>query len=902
MAYQPKSYRKFLVSTVAAAMVATVAAPIAPLSVDAASKFSDVTSGVTAWAGNAIDYLVDAGAIKGYEDGTFKPNNGLTRAEAATVLVAILGLDVPAKPSLTFKDTKNDAWYAGAVQALVDAGIVKGFENGTFQPNTQVTRAQLAQMVVEAYDLEAPADLELEFSDVVSGAWYEDAVQILALNGIVGGFDNGTFQPNATVTRAQAAVFVHRTEVEEARLEVEFPGVSVAGVSAVNGTTLQVNGANLAELKAEDVTVEGNTVESVTASTDGKTATVKLGSPLALDATTKVTVKESSFDVTYKVEVTGVAIVENQTFDDDTANQYVKISVDGKELTPQELITAGYQIEFESFSNRNGTTTTTSLFRTNLADSTTGELSRAITLAGSSNDYYVRVTLTKGSEVMTSSITKVTVKNLDATANSISEATISVKSTTSAVDFDLVSSTLATGDVAKFTELAVAVGGNKEFVDLTGVNSANTISVKSSDESVISVDKSNYELTAEGPGSATITVTYGGATYTKSLTVKSGKREITNVKLDKSTLFVGKGSTNTFKVQAVDQYGDPIEAAGDNAFTVHSSDVAKATENGVGTVSSNGKLEYTVTVTGVDTGTSDFTVRDIGNARIGSAVRVTVGENTSISKYTLTVDSDISDADVNLTGASSKTEVSTDATIDTGDDKYVKINIKAFNSAGQELSSPIAGTDYTVTGVNVSKANVLDTNFGNSTPRGVDATGSSLVAKAGSAAGTVTITITDRNNTSVTQNIRLTVTDNGANVTGVTFKNVEAVTYSTLLNYEDFLSHTKSDAGDPRITGLTLSKSFSQAIRLTTGNQGATTLPNVDALYVDLDGNSLFTAGEPIVGFVGMATTGDVVGATGSVTARTGYTVATGSDGNVIFRLFNNKDEIVASKVVKVDF
>src|SRR5690606_11585844 len=129
-------------------------------------------------------------------------------------------------------------------------------------------------------------------------------------------------------------------------------------------------------------------------------------------------------------------------------------------------------------------------------------------------------------------------------------------------------------------------------------------------------------------------------------------------------------------------------------------------------------------------------------------------------------------ADLTTIGAASKNLVSTDATIDTGADQYVKINIKAFNSAGQELSSPVAGTNFDVTGVNVSKANVLDTGFNGN---GVNATGSSLVVKAGSAAGTVTSTITDKNNASVKKAIGLTVTDKGATVTGVTFKNVPAV-------------------------------------------------------------------------------------------------------------------------------
>jgi len=213
---------------------------------------------------------------------------------------------------------------------------------------------------------------------------------------------------------------------------------------------------------------------------------------------------------------------------------------------------------------------------------------------------------------MVSPLTKVTIKNLDAAADSISNGVIRVTSnaTFNSV-FTLASSTLATGDTAEFVELVTSVAGSKEIVKLTDAAGnidpamASMYSVKSSDESVISVDKSTYELTAEGPGSATITVTYGGATYTKTLTVKKEKRKIANVKLNKTSVNVGVGTpTGEFKVQVVDQYGDPINVTHDIDFTVHSSDETVAEATTVGAASTDGRLEFPVTVTGVDTGTA----------------------------------------------------------------------------------------------------------------------------------------------------------------------------------------------------------------------------------------------------------------------------------------------------------
>lgn len=307
MSYQPKSYRKFLATSVTAAMVATVAAPLAPVnvtSVDAASKFSD-TQGVSSWAGDAIDYLVEKGAVKGYEDGTFRPHAQITRAEAAAILAGALELEISANPSLGFSDTNNNAWYAGAVEALVNAGVIDGFPNGTFQPNAPITRAALAKMVVEAYELDAPADFEIDFSDTVAGAWYEDYVQILALNGIVGGYADGTFKPNANVTRAESAVFVYRTEVEEARLDVEFPAelAEVETVKSVNSTTLEVTLVEAdAELTAENFEVKVNgsvvTPSKVEAKQEGKVYTITHSDLNNTKGTVSVNGKEASFDYT----------------------------------------------------------------------------------------------------------------------------------------------------------------------------------------------------------------------------------------------------------------------------------------------------------------------------------------------------------------------------------------------------------------------------------------------------------------------------------------------------------------------------------------------------------------------------------------------------------------------------
>lgn len=285
MAYQPKSYRKFLATSVAAAMVATVAAPLAaPSSADAAG-FNDVAAGV--WFEKNVNYLVDKGVTEGYADGTFRPNAGVTRAEAATFLVRALGLEVVESPTLSFSDTNDSAWYAGYVAALVDAGIVEGNPDGTFAPNATITRAALAKMVVEAYELTQDASVAVSFNDTVKGAWYEGYVNTLASLGIVQGTSATTFAPNATVTRAQAAAFLHRTEVPAERVS---PSPDQLALEIVDVNALTQDGKyievlfnkSLNTLNKNQVIIQNKEtykragVESVELAADGKSATITL--------------------------------------------------------------------------------------------------------------------------------------------------------------------------------------------------------------------------------------------------------------------------------------------------------------------------------------------------------------------------------------------------------------------------------------------------------------------------------------------------------------------------------------------------------------------------------------------------------------------------------------------------
>jgi hypothetical protein len=210
-----ESYRKFLAAAVTAAVVVTATAPIGisnPAKTEAAKiKFSDV--GEQSFYTEGITYLVGKGILKGYDDGTFKPNQKVTRAEAAAMLAAALNLDVKNVSSPGFSDVKADQWYYGPVAVLTKAGIITGYENGTFQPYRTITRAEMAKLLVGAYEsLKEVKDAKLPFTDVKNGAWYNGYIAALLEQNITTGKTAKTFAPNELVTRAEAATFLYRSE------------------------------------------------------------------------------------------------------------------------------------------------------------------------------------------------------------------------------------------------------------------------------------------------------------------------------------------------------------------------------------------------------------------------------------------------------------------------------------------------------------------------------------------------------------------------------------------------------------------------------------------------------------------------------------------------------------------
>lgn len=220
MAYQPKSYRKFIATAATATLVATAVAPVA----GAASNFEDVAAKYQ----GAVDYLVANGITQGTSATTFGTHDNVKRGDVAIWLAKALKLDLTSVPASGFADTAGTR-YDASVSALKAAGIISGKTETTFAPSAQLTRGEMAIILSKAYDL--ASDEKSPLTDAVGN--YAQHVNGLYAYGVTTGKTATTFAIGENITRGDLAIFLKR-----AAEVVKTP--SVVSVSAINGTQLVV--------------------------------------------------------------------------------------------------------------------------------------------------------------------------------------------------------------------------------------------------------------------------------------------------------------------------------------------------------------------------------------------------------------------------------------------------------------------------------------------------------------------------------------------------------------------------------------------------------------------------------------------------------------------------------------
>ncbi|WP_214630911.1 family 10 glycosylhydrolase [Paenibacillus agaridevorans] len=171
-------------------------------------KFSDILGH---WAEASIKLAAAKGIISGYADGTFKPKSEVTRAEFAVMLARMLNLQGNGA-ELEFNDMAAiGSWAKQGIAQAVEAGIVKGYSDGSFRPNAKISRVEMVTMIVNALGFADNSKATTVFADDAEiPAWARAAVAAAVENGLVQGVGGNKFAPNQTATRAESVVVLLR--------------------------------------------------------------------------------------------------------------------------------------------------------------------------------------------------------------------------------------------------------------------------------------------------------------------------------------------------------------------------------------------------------------------------------------------------------------------------------------------------------------------------------------------------------------------------------------------------------------------------------------------------------------------------------------------------------------------
>lgn len=183
------------------------------------STFSDINGH---WAKSFIDTLNEKNVVAGYEDNTFRPENAITRQEMAVMLVRALGIEnqVNADAATAYSDDAEIAsWAKPHVALLTEQNIYRGYGEGHFGPNRNISREEVVALISRLVTKEPTEMLALTFGDADQiKEWFVADVEKVYSLGLIRGYEDGTFRPEGTITRAEAATIIYNFMSSEGKI------------------------------------------------------------------------------------------------------------------------------------------------------------------------------------------------------------------------------------------------------------------------------------------------------------------------------------------------------------------------------------------------------------------------------------------------------------------------------------------------------------------------------------------------------------------------------------------------------------------------------------------------------------------------------------------------------------
>lgn len=219
------------------------------------------------WAQDEIDYLLSKEIVSGYPDGTFKPDKPITRAEFVKIINKIIGNK--GKSHVSFKDINENDWFYDEVAKATKSGYVQGYGDNTFRPNNPITRQEAAKILATAFRLEDDNLNSGSFVDQKEiSDWAREYVLLLKNKGYVSGYADGSFRPNAPITRAESVKMITNVSGQIINVKGEYskaiaknllvntPGIVLKNIH-IPGDLYLAEGIGEGDVVLDNVTIDG---------------------------------------------------------------------------------------------------------------------------------------------------------------------------------------------------------------------------------------------------------------------------------------------------------------------------------------------------------------------------------------------------------------------------------------------------------------------------------------------------------------------------------------------------------------------------------------------------------------------------------------------------------------------
>ncbi|HQD76820.1 MAG TPA: S-layer homology domain-containing protein [Bacillota bacterium] len=212
------------------------------------------------WAKEQIKAWVEKGLVKGYEDGTFRPDHNISRAEFMALVNR--AFNYQEKAEIDYKDVKEGAWYSDVVKVAKSAGYISGYEDGTVKLDNPVSRQEAATMIMKILSLKENTAGADRFQDAAAiPAWSKGAVGAVASAGIMGGYPDGNFRADNFITRAEAVVALEKALSSKAGVieaEVIYDEAGIYGPDTGSEATKGNVIITAANVTLQSTVIEGN--------------------------------------------------------------------------------------------------------------------------------------------------------------------------------------------------------------------------------------------------------------------------------------------------------------------------------------------------------------------------------------------------------------------------------------------------------------------------------------------------------------------------------------------------------------------------------------------------------------------------------------------------------------------